>query len=111
MGNPLITLLLISTLAAVLIASATGDAAAATPSTVCNVKVSELAECIPAITGKSPPWPTKSCCSVMHKANLHCFCNFKSELKKYGVDPNNAMKLPGKCGLKLPRECNKKFLH
>ncbi|KAL0294036.1 UNVERIFIED_CONTAM: Upstream activation factor subunit UAF30 [Sesamum calycinum] len=84
-------------------------AAAATPSTICNVRVSELVQCLPAITGKSPPPPTKSCCSVISKANLHCLCNYKSEISKFGVDPAKALALPKKCGLKAPRECTKKY--
>ncbi|KAI3466449.1 hypothetical protein Pfo_023112, partial [Paulownia fortunei] len=101
------TLLLMCTLAAVVVVAMVNGDAAATPSTICNVKVSELAECIPAITGKSPPSPTKSCCSVMNKTSLRCLCNYKSEFSKFGVDPANAMALPQKCGLKLPRECKK----
>ncbi|KAK6132991.1 hypothetical protein DH2020_033282 [Rehmannia glutinosa] len=106
MVKPSNTLVLIWTLAAIVVAAVNGDdAAAATPTTICNVKVTELAECIPAITGKSPPGPTKKCCSVMRKTNLRCLCDYKSEFTKFGVDPKNAMALPKKCGLKLPREC------
>ncbi|KAL2247669.1 UNVERIFIED_CONTAM: hypothetical protein Sindi_2619200, partial [Sesamum indicum] len=111
MGKPVTTFLLLSTLLALAVALVNGDAAAAaTPSTICNVSVSELVKCLPAITGKSPPWPTKSCCSVISKANLHCLCNYKSEISKFGVDPAKALALPKKCGLKAPRECTKKYL-
>ncbi|KAL2476058.1 Bifunctional inhibitor/lipid-transfer protein/seed storage 2S albumin superfamily protein [Abeliophyllum distichum] len=86
------------------IATVNGD----TTTTICKVKVSELAECLPAIAGKSPSKPTKSCCAAIGKADLHCLCNYKSEFTKFG-DPTKAMALPKQCGLKLPRECNKKF--
>ncbi|KAM7504245.1 hypothetical protein LguiB_003149 [Lonicera macranthoides] len=79
------------------------------PTTVCNVKVSDLAQCLPAISGQSPPPPTKGCCKVMHKVDLKCLCNYKKELIKYGVNPGAAMTLPKKCGLKSPKECTAKF--
>ncbi|KAL8509843.1 hypothetical protein ACS0TY_016895 [Phlomoides rotata] len=95
-----LVLLLICT---VVIATVNGEGDAS----VCNVKVSELVECLPAITGKSPPPPTKGCCSVMGRADLQCFCNYKSQFAKYGVDPAKAMLLPGKCGRNLPKQCKK----
>lgn len=75
--------------------------------TICNVGVSELAECLPAITGSPPSWPTKSCCKVMHKVNLPCLCKYKDQFLKLGISPSNAMALPNKCDLKLPVECKK----
>ncbi|KAH6775796.1 hypothetical protein C2S52_013357 [Perilla frutescens var. hirtella] len=101
--------LVVCTVAALIVALANGDAeVTATPSTICNITVSGLAQCLPAITGKSPPRPTKSCCAVMKKANLRCLCNYKSQFTNFGIDPNNAMALPKKCGRKLPLECTKK---
>ncbi|KAL3851161.1 hypothetical protein ACJIZ3_013043 [Penstemon smallii] len=97
----MITLLLLS---AVLVADVRGDAAA-TPTTICSVSVSELVECLPAITGKSPKWPSKGCCSVMRKADMNCLCKYKSDFSKFGVDPAKAMALPEKCAIKLPRAC------
>lgn len=77
--------------------------------TICNVGVSELGECLPAITGDKPSWPTKGCCKVMHKVNLPCLCNYKDKLSQYGISPKNAMALPKKCGLKLPAQCRGKY--
>lgn len=108
------TLVLIFALAAVIISTraVNGDAgAAATPTTICKVGVSELAVCIPAITGKSPPKPTESCCAVIRKADLRCLCNYRSQFTKFGINPDNALALPKKCGLKLPRGCKKMYLH
>lgn len=89
----------------VFIAGVRGDK----PAVVCNVKVTDLAQCLPAISGQSPPPPTKGCCKVMHKVDLKCLCNYKKELIKYGVNPGAAMTLPKKCGLKSPKECTAKF--
>ncbi|KAL3636720.1 hypothetical protein CASFOL_019019 [Castilleja foliolosa] len=97
------TLVLILALAAAVV---NGDVATA-PSTICNVKVAELAECLPAITGELPPRPTSKCCSVVRKTNLRCLCKYKSEFAKFGVDPKNALALPKKCKLKLPKDCKK----
>lgn len=77
-------------------------------SIVCKVKVSELAECLPAIAGNSPPKPTKECCDVLKKADLHCLCKHKSDLSKFGANPAKALELPKKCGLKAPQECQTK---
>ncbi|KAI5674739.1 hypothetical protein M9H77_15103 [Catharanthus roseus] len=77
-------------------------------SIVCKVKVSELAECLPAIAGNSPPKPTKECCDVLKKADLHCLCRHKSDLSKFGANPAKALELPKKCGLKAPQECQTK---
>ncbi|WOG98527.1 hypothetical protein DCAR_0417870 [Daucus carota subsp. sativus] len=77
--------------------------------TICNVGVSELGHCLPAITGDKPSWPTKDCCKVMHKVNLPCLCNYKDKFLKYGISPKNALALPKKCGLKLPKQCRGKY--
>ncbi|GAA0139615.1 hypothetical protein LIER_01126 [Lithospermum erythrorhizon] len=79
-----------------------------TPKSICGVKISELALCIPAISGESPPRPTKGCCNVIKKADLRCLCSFKSQLVNYGVKPENAMALPKKCYItksKIPKAC------
>ncbi|KAK1397121.1 putative lipid-transfer protein DIR1 [Heracleum sosnowskyi] len=79
-----------------------------TPS-ICNVGLTELAECLPAITGDKPSWPTKSCCKVMHKVNLPCLCDYKDKLLQYGISPQNAMALPKRCDLTLPVQCGGKY--
>ncbi|XP_031116885.1 putative lipid-transfer protein DIR1 [Ipomoea triloba] len=76
-----------------------------TSSVICKVKVTELAECLPAISGAAPKDPTKACCDVLCKADLKCMCKLKPQLAKFGLSPEKAMKLPGKCGLKVPRQC------
>ncbi|KAK2987066.1 hypothetical protein RJ640_004792 [Escallonia rubra] len=77
----------------VLVAVVRGDK----PTIICNVKMTDLATCLPAITGTSPQPPTVGCCKVMHKTNLHCLCSYKDELRNLGVDPKAAMALPKKC--------------
>lgn len=91
----------------VLVAAAVmiGVANAQTTNVICNVKVTELAECLPAISGASPKDPTKACCAVLHKADLKCMCKLKPQLGKLGLSPEKAMKLPGKCGLTVPKGC------
>ncbi|CAA0833624.1 Bifunctional inhibitor/lipid-transfer protein/seed storage 2S albumin superfamily protein [Striga hermonthica] len=73
------------------------------PSSVCSIKLSELAECFPAIAGGTSP--TVKCCNVLHKAKLSCLCAYKKDFAKYGVDPKNALALPKRCGIKVPRAC------
>ncbi|CAK9163872.1 unnamed protein product [Ilex paraguariensis] len=76
-----------------------------TSAPMCNVTVSELAECLPAATGVSPPPPTKQCCTIIRKADLQCLCKYKSQLRQFGADPATAMTLPKKCGLRAPKVC------
>ncbi|CAN4103963.1 unnamed protein product [Withania somnifera] len=80
--------------------------AAGTPTTIiCKVTINDLAQCLPAVMGKKPPPPTPSCCIVLHKADLQCMCNQKSELGKFGISPAAAMKLPKQCKVNVPRGC------
>ncbi|KAF8414197.1 hypothetical protein HHK36_002197 [Tetracentron sinense] len=73
--------------------------------TICNMDTTELAQCLPAIQGRSPSPPTKGCCAVMQKADMHCLCTYKSVLPTFGINPALAMALPKKCGLKPPPQC------
>lgn len=93
----------------VLIAMVGGASAA----TICNIDTSKLAECLPAVSGRSPPPPTKACCTALLSADLHCLCNYKSALPAFGINPALAMALPKKCGGSLPPNCkgNKFKLH
>lgn len=77
--------------------------------TICSMDSTELAECLPAIRGFSPSPPSRECCAVLQKADLHCLCNYKSMLPTYGVNPGLAMGLPKLCGLILPPECSRKY--
>ncbi|KAF7815905.1 putative lipid-transfer protein DIR1 [Senna tora] len=72
---------------------------------LCNIESSKLNLCRAAITGEKPPWPTPKCCAVIGRADLSCLCKYKSLLPSVGINPANALALPGKCGLKLPRGC------
>lgn len=72
---------------------------------LCNIETTKLNACRAAITGKYPPPPTKKCCVIVRQANLPCLCSYKSLLPAAGIDPKNALALPGKCGLRIPRGC------
>lgn len=72
---------------------------------LCNIESSELKLCHDAVTGKNPPNPDTKCCDVVHRCNLTCLCGYKSELPLFGINPANAMALPGKCGETKPSNC------
>lgn len=96
---------LVQWMVAALFIALLGGAQAAQPALVCNLDISKLELCRAAITGKKPPPPTKECCDVIKPANLPCLCSFKSVLPAYKIDSKNAMALPRKCGMRLPRAC------
>ncbi|XP_044473809.1 putative lipid-transfer protein DIR1 [Mangifera indica] len=87
---------------AVLLIALVGGARAVS---VCNIDTKQLNPCMPAVTGESPPQPSKKCCKVISKANLPCLCSYKNVLPAVGINPKNALALPKKCGLETPPEC------
>lgn len=88
-----------------LIVSVSSAVAPASSTVVCNVQMTDLLECLPAITGAHPPFPTKRCCKVMRKVNLPCLCRYKPELAKFGANPVAAMAVPKKCGINYVPKC------
>ncbi|KAJ0103475.1 hypothetical protein Patl1_04052 [Pistacia atlantica] len=72
---------------------------------VCNIDTKQLDPCKPAVTGNSPPRPSKECCKVVSKADLPCLCSYKNVLPAVGINPKHALALPKKCGLKTPPQC------
>ncbi|CAH1451022.1 unnamed protein product [Lactuca virosa] len=90
---------------AVLIASVSSSVAPASSTIVCNVEITDLLECLPAITGAHPPAPTRPCCKVMRRVNLPCLCRYKPQLAKFGANPLAAMAVPKKCGIKKTPRC------
>ncbi|XP_009339897.2 putative lipid-transfer protein DIR1 [Pyrus x bretschneideri] len=74
---------------------------------ICNVSVSDLMSCRPAVTSPNPAPPTKACCAALSHANLSCLCSYKnsSVLPSLGIDPNLALQLPAKCKLPHPANC------
>ncbi|PWA48455.1 hypothetical protein CTI12_AA490940 [Artemisia annua] len=88
-----------------LIVSVSSAVAPASSTIVCNVQMTDLLKCLPAITGAHPPFPTHSCCKVMRKVNLPCLCRYKPELAKFGANPVAAMAVPKKCGIKYVPKC------
>ncbi|KAH1155164.1 hypothetical protein AAZX31_18G173900 [Glycine max] len=87
--------------AALLIALLGGAQAVA----ICNIDSSQLNLCRAAVTGQNPPPPDEKCCAVIRQANLRCLCSYKSILPSFGINPKNALALPGKCGLQSPPNC------
>lgn len=69
---------------------------------LCNIDSSQLNLCRAAVTGQNPPQPDQKCCAVIRQANLPCLCRYKSILPSIGINPKNALALPGKCGLQSP---------
>ncbi|KAL8205702.1 hypothetical protein R6Q57_009253 [Mikania cordata] len=88
-----------------LVVSVSSTIAPASSTLVCNVQMSDLLECLPAITGAHPPAPTRSCCKVMRRVNLRCLCSYKPQLAKFGANPAAAMAIPKKCGIKSRLRC------
>ena len=72
---------------------------------LCNINTDKLNLCRAAVTGKYPPPPDEKCCAVIRSANLPCLCRYKSVLPALGINPTNALALPGKCGMKTPPSC------
>ncbi|KAI3510233.1 hypothetical protein L1887_25765 [Cichorium endivia] len=100
-GNVLLGCVLIIAL----IASASCTTAPSSSTIVCNVEMTDLLECLPAITGAHPPAPTRRCCKVMRRVNLPCLCRYKPQLAKFGANPVAAMAVPKKCGIKRTPRC------
>ncbi|KAI3810240.1 hypothetical protein L1987_19851 [Smallanthus sonchifolius] len=88
-----------------LIVSVSSTTAPSSSTIVCNVELTDLLECLPAITGAHPPAPTRKCCKVMHRVDLQCLCRYKPELAKFGANPVAAMAVPKKCGIKSTPRC------
>ncbi|XP_038689507.1 putative lipid-transfer protein DIR1 [Tripterygium wilfordii] len=72
---------------------------------ICNIESTQIELCRPAITGMYPLPPTRQCCNLVCQANLPCLCGLKSALPAFGIDPNQALALPQKCGLTTPPAC------
>ncbi|WCJ41494.1 hypothetical protein M5689_022362 [Euphorbia peplus] len=75
--------------------------------TICNVPISGLMGCRPAITPPNPTLPTAGCCSALAGADLRCLCSYKNStlLPSLGIDPNLALQLPAKCHLPHTPNC------
>ncbi|XP_021906109.1 putative lipid-transfer protein DIR1 [Carica papaya] len=89
--------------ALVLVMALMGAARGATG--LCSIDPNKLDLCRAAVTGESPPPPTRQCCRVVRKADLPCLCSYKSVLPAFGINPTNAFALPAKCGIKTPPQC------
>ncbi|OMO68031.1 hypothetical protein CCACVL1_20118 [Corchorus capsularis] len=90
----------VATLLLVVVATADGQ-------TICNMPVSALMECKPAVTPPKPPPPIPSCCSSLSHADMRCLCSYKNSnlLPSLGIDPKLAMQLPTTCKLPHPAKC------
>lgn len=76
-------------------------------SSTCNVSMSDLLTCKPAVTPPNPTPPSQQCCSVLSHADLPCLCSYKNSplLPSLGIDPKLALQLPAKCNLPHPPNC------
>lgn len=72
---------------------------------ICNINTKQLAKCLPAVTGRSPPPPTRRCCKAIRHGDMNCLCQYKSVLPAMGIPPKNAFELPKKCGMKSRPRC------
>ncbi|KAJ4762356.1 Bifunctional inhibitor/lipid-transfer protein/seed storage 2S albumin superfamily protein [Rhynchospora pubera] len=93
-------------LACIIVLLLTGEAQAGKD---CKVDEASLISCLPAISGNKPAeYPTPDCCKALKKADLPCLCSYRNspDLKKWGIKPDLAVKLPGKCKLAVPKECS-----
>ncbi|GKV38713.1 hypothetical protein SLEP1_g46595 [Rubroshorea leprosula] len=99
-GEKLMVQLLVAVLLTVLVAEAEAVV-------MCNIEMSNMELCRAAVTGRSPPSPTRKCCSLLRQANFPCLCNLKSVLPSLGINPRHALALPRKCNLVTPPECRR----
>jgi Probable lipid transfer len=94
------------TLACIMILFSVGDGRATKD---CKVDKVGLISCLPAISGTHPDrYPSPDCCNALKSADLPCLCSYKNspDLKKLGIKPDLAVKLPKKCHLAVPNECH-----
>lgn len=90
----LLLLLLLLAVAAVEETSATVVAAAGRPQ--CNLN--GLWPCYSAVQGTRPPFPSRSCCSVVRVVDKNCLCNALLSGSYPPQMVRNALTLPNKCG-------------
>ncbi|MED6135293.1 hypothetical protein PIB30_045043 [Stylosanthes scabra] len=86
--------------AALVIALLGGEVAQAV--VICKIETDNLSVCRAAVTGNHPPPPNNKCCKLIRGADIPCLCNYKSALPALGINPANALALPGKCGMRKP---------
>ncbi|MED6205569.1 hypothetical protein PIB30_018740 [Stylosanthes scabra] len=86
--------------AALVIAFLGGEVAQAI--VICKINTDNLTVCRAAVTGNRPPPPNQKCCNLIRRANITCLCEYKPALPALGINPANAMALPGKCGMQKP---------
>ncbi|KAG8380123.1 hypothetical protein BUALT_Bualt07G0160900 [Buddleja alternifolia] len=74
---------------------------------ICNMSIDGIMACKPSASPPTPPPPSAACCSALSQANISCLCSYKNSnvLPSFGIDPNLAMQLPGKCNLPQPAKC------
>jgi hypothetical protein len=76
--------------------------------TFCHTTKAGLDSCKPYVNGDNSvdkQNPSSDCCSVIAKADLQCLCRYKNYLPLYGIDPEQAMKLPVNCKLMNSFHC------
>ncbi|KAI4298372.1 hypothetical protein L6164_031943 [Bauhinia variegata] len=74
--------------------------------TFCGMTKDGLDACKPCVRKENPTPPSPACCSALKKADFECLCRNKEVAVFYGVDLEEAMKLPGKCHINKSDQCN-----
>lgn len=71
---------------------------------ICGMSPKGFKACEPSVSGQNAVPPTAECCSALSIADLSCFCQFKGStlLGAYGINFDQAIQLPPKCGLESP---------
>jgi hypothetical protein len=90
----LLVLLLLAVAAVEETSAAVVAAAAARPQ--CNLN--GLWPCYSAVQGTRPPFPSRSCCSVVRVVDKNCLCNALLSGSYPPQMVRNALTLPNKCG-------------
>lgn len=77
---------------------------------ICNVAVTGLQKCLPAVQLPDPKDPTSDCCAALEPArdNFPCFCQYINNpiVKAMKIDVGRAMNVPRMCKMKgVPSHC------
>ncbi|KAK4784508.1 hypothetical protein SAY86_018876 [Trapa natans] len=76
-------------------------------STICNVPLTGLYACMPAVRSPYPPPPTVVCCNALLHVDYGCLCSYRDSwiIRSGVVNFNLALQVPGKCGLPFVGHC------
>ncbi|KAL4192849.1 hypothetical protein AMTRI_Chr06g196300 [Amborella trichopoda] len=76
---------------------------------ICGRSQDGFKACQPSVSGSASTStdPSKGCCKAIGSADLGCLCSYRHSilLPSLGINPDHAMKLPAKCSLTTPPQC------